>query len=76
MSQDSRAEAQKGFRTTLIGIVVSGVLAIVKGVAGILGNSYALVADGIESATDVFSSILVLLGLKYANRPADENRRS
>ncbi len=37
------------------------------------GNSYALIADAIESTTDIFSSLLVLFGLKYAKRPADEN---
>lgn len=41
--------------------------------AGFFGNSYALIADAIESTTDIFASILVLLGLKYANKPADEN---
>jgi cation diffusion facilitator family transporter len=37
------------------------------------GNSYALIADAIESTTDIFASFLVLLGFKYAARPADEN---
>ncbi len=48
-------------------------LALVKGLAGVLGNSFALVADAIESTSDVFSSLLVLLGLKYAHRDADDN---
>lgn len=48
-------------------------LAIVKALAGIFGNSYALIADAIESTGDVLSSILVLFGLKYAQRPADAN---
>jgi cation diffusion facilitator family transporter len=48
-------------------------LAVIKGLAGIFGNSYALIADAIESTTDIFSSLLVLFGLKYAKRPADEN---
>ncbi len=48
-------------------------LAFTKGFAGYFGNSYALIADAIESTTDVFASILVLFGIKYANRPADEN---
>ncbi|MBX7181665.1 MAG: cation diffusion facilitator family transporter [Bacteroidia bacterium] len=48
-------------------------LAILKWITGYLGNSYALIADAIESTSDVFSSILILLGLRYANRPADEN---
>jgi cation diffusion facilitator family transporter len=48
-------------------------LAVIKFLAGIFGNSYALIADGIESTVDIFSSFLVLLGLRYAARPADEN---
>lgn len=48
-------------------------MAIIKGMAGYFGNSYALIADAIESTTDIFASFLVLLGFKYAKRPADEN---
>lgn len=48
-------------------------MVLIKGLAGIFGNSYALIADAIESTTDVFSSLLVLFGLKYAERPADKN---
>lgn len=48
-------------------------MAIVKGLAGFFGNSYALIADAIESTTDIFASLLVLFGFKYAKRPADEN---
>lgn len=51
----------------------STLLAIIKGLAGFFGNSYALIADAIESTTDIFSSLLVLFGLKYAKRPADDN---
>lgn len=48
-------------------------LAIIKGLTGYFGNSYALIADAIESTADTFSSLLVLLGIKYANKPADKN---
>lgn len=48
-------------------------LAAIKFTAGIFGSSYALIADGIESVVDVFASILVLVGLKYSAKPADEN---
>lgn len=68
MSQEKLA-----IRTTYISIVGNLLLAIAKGLAGYFGNSYALIADAIESTTDIFSSILVLLGLKYAERPADKN---
>ncbi|MCB0409002.1 MAG: cation transporter [Flavobacteriales bacterium] len=60
-------------RTSYFSIFSNIFLAIIKGLAGIFGNSYALIADAIESTTDIFSSLLVLFGLKYAKRPADEN---
>ncbi|MET4137885.1 cation diffusion facilitator family transporter [Pedobacter sp. UYP1] len=64
---------QTAVRATYFSIVSNTVLAILKGIAGVFGNSYALIADAIESTADIFSSLLVLFGLKYANRPADEN---
>ncbi|AMP98469.1 Cobalt-zinc-cadmium resistance protein [Pedobacter cryoconitis] len=64
---------QTAVRATYFSIVSNAVLAILKGIAGVFGNSYALIADAIESTADIFSSLLVLFGLKYASRPADEN---
>jgi cation diffusion facilitator family transporter len=64
---------QSAIKTTYFSIVGNIVLAIIKGLAGFFGNSYALIADAIESTTDIFSSLLVLFGLKYAKRPADDN---
>ena len=60
-------------RATLWSIGLSAFLALFKGSAGILGDSYALIADAIESTTDVFSSTMLLLGLWFAHRPADDN---
>ncbi len=65
--------ADKGIRTTFIGIVTSIILAAIKGLAGYFGNSYALIADAIESTSDVFTSIIVLAGLRIAKKPADQN---
>jgi cation diffusion facilitator family transporter len=60
-------------RATYFSIIGNTLLAIVKGLAGFFGNSYALIADAIESTTDIFASFLVLFGIKYSNRPADKN---
>jgi cation diffusion facilitator family transporter len=60
-------------KATYFSIIGNISLAMLKGTAGFFGNSYALIADAIESTADIFASILVLLGLKYANRPADDN---
>ncbi len=48
-------------------------LALIKGITGFLGNSFALLADAIESLTDVFASLSVILGLRYAAKPPDQN---
>lgn len=64
---------KKAIRATYFSILGNAVLAIAKGITGVFGNSYALIADAIESTTDVFSSLLVLLGLKYSSKPPDDN---
>lgn len=69
----SQIKEQTAIKTTYFSIIGNTVLALLKWLAGFFGNSYALIADAIESTADIFSSFLVLLGLKYAQRPADEN---
>jgi cation diffusion facilitator family transporter len=64
---------QTAIKATYFSIIGNTILAITKGVAGLFGNSYALIADAIESTTDIFASLLVLFGIKYSNRPADKN---
>lgn len=64
---------QTAVKATYFSLIGNTILAIIKGLAGFFGNSYALIADAIESTTDIFSSFLVLFGIKYSNRPADEN---
>lgn len=59
-------------RTTLIGIAVSLVLIFVKGVAGYLGHSYALIADATESGADILSSGLLWIGLRIALKAPDK----
>lgn len=59
-------------RAALTGLLVNAALVVVKLLAGILGHSYALVADAIESSTDLFSSLIVWAGLRITTRPADE----
>jgi cation diffusion facilitator family transporter len=69
----STPHEKTAIKATYFSIAGNTILAIVKGLAGFFGNSYALIADAIESTTDIFASFLVLFGLKYANRPADKN---
>ena len=65
--------AARGQASTLLGIGANVALVLGKGTAGVLGNSYALIADAIESATDIVSSGIVWLGLRTAAREPDDN---
>jgi cation diffusion facilitator family transporter len=64
---------QTAVKATYFSIIGNTCLALIKGMAGFFGNSYALIADAIESTADIFASFLVLFGIKYSNRPADKN---
>jgi cation diffusion facilitator family transporter len=66
-------DEQTAIKATYFSLIGNTCLAIIKGLAGLFGNSYALIADAIESTTDIFASFLVLFGIKYSNKPADEN---
>ncbi|RYJ42403.1 cation diffusion facilitator family transporter [Flavobacterium beibuense] len=70
---EENTNVKKAIRATYFSIIGNASLALLKGAAGFFGNSYALIADAIESTTDIFSSILVLFGIKYSTRPADDN---
>jgi cation diffusion facilitator family transporter len=63
--------AANGLKATFTGIIINFLLAIVKGVTGVLGNSYALVADAIESTADIFTSLIVWYGIKVASKAPD-----
>src|SRR6478736_8597402 len=59
-------------RAPLVGIAVNASLAAIKIIAGTFGNSYALIADGIESTADIVTSLVVWGGLQVAVQPASE----
>ncbi len=60
-------------RSTLVGIGANIGLAAIKATAGVLGHSYALIADAVESSMDIASSLIVWLGLRYSVKPPDDN---
>ncbi len=62
-----------GRRVALAGMVVSGLLAVLKIVVGVIGQSTSVLADGLESAGDVAASGIVLFGFLIAARPPDHD---
>jgi len=59
-------------RAVLLGLGVNLALGATKLIGGILGNSFALISDAVNSIGDSFSSLVVLFGLHVAQRPADQ----
>ena len=64
---------KKAQQIAVLGMVVSGLLAVIKLTAGWRAHSASVMADGFESAADVFASGLVLVGLLIAARPPDKD---
>lgn len=65
--------SHKAIKTSVYSILLNLAIAAIKWLTGVFGNSYALIADAIESTADVFSSLLVLIGLKASTKPPDDN---
>lgn len=63
----------RSIRWAQAGLLVNAALVLVKLIAGIIGHANALVADAVESSADIFSSVIVWMGLSIAARPADED---
>jgi cation diffusion facilitator family transporter len=71
--RDDTSRHAPAIRAAQIGLVVNAALAAVKLAAGILGHTYALVADAVESCADIVASLVVWGGLHIAARPADDD---
>src|SRR3954449_12866025 len=73
MENQAYLDLKRGERGAIISIVAYICLSILKLVVGYLADSEALKADGLNNATDIISSIAVLIGLKLSQRPADDD---
>jgi cation diffusion facilitator family transporter len=67
------SRAERGMQAARLGLFTNAVLVGIKLLAGIVGHAHALIADAIESSTDLFSSLIVWAGLRITTRPADED---
>ena len=69
----SEPSYQRGLQISVVGLFVNSGLGVIKLLGGLLGNSAALIADAVESLSDVVSSLVVWSGLRIAQQPPDEN---
>ena len=73
MTDSRREQVRQGRRITWIGALANALLIAMKFIAGILGNSQALIADAVHSVSDFFTDAVVLLGLRFGRKPPDED---
>ncbi len=70
-SLDQQARAARN--VTLVGLIVNAINGMVKLFVGFVANSYALIADGIHSLSDMFSDVLVLVASHYGRQEPDKD---
>jgi cation diffusion facilitator family transporter len=72
-SDKSNEDFKTAEKWAIWGAVINVVLTAIKGIAGVVGGSSAMVADAMHSASDIVSSAVVYVSLKIAKKPADED---
>ena len=72
MPESNSTPASAGSKVTLIGVLLNTLLIFLKLIAGIFGNSQALIADAVHSISDLFTDAVVLIGLKISHKPPDK----
>jgi cation diffusion facilitator family transporter len=73
VNQQSAQARDKAMRnTSIVGAIVNLGLTVVKVIFGIIGQSHALIADGVHSLADLSTDLMVWFAAKYSNRPADK----
>ena len=60
-------------KISIITIIINLILSVFKLLAGIFGSSFALISDAVHSASDVFSTIIVIIGVKISAKKPDKN---
>jgi len=73
VNEGSAHSTRGGMPLALAGLIINALMAIVKLLAGIAGHSHALIADSVESLTDVAGSLVVWGGLRIAAKPPDKD---
>ena len=70
---DSKTREKMAIKASIIGMIINGALAFFKIFIAIITGSIAILADGIDTGTDIITSLLTLIASKISNKPADES---
>lgn len=65
-------EEKEALKVSKITIIINFVLSIIKLIAGIIAHSSAMISDAIHSASDVVSTVIVIIGVKISSRASDK----
>lgn len=60
-------------KVSIIGICANVFLLVIKGIIGFISNSHAMIADSLNSAGDIFASIMSFIGAKLSSKPKDDD---
>ena len=74
-SMDTFYEKKIAMRVSVVSIIVNAILSLFKLFAGIFAKSNAMISDAIHSASDVFSTFIVIIGVNIANKQSDEDHQ-
>lgn len=66
-------EEKEAIRVSKMSIFINLILSVLKLIAGIVSASFAMISDALHSASDVLSSIIVIIGVKIANKKSDKS---
>ncbi len=66
---------KKSIEVSVVTIIINAILAGIKFLAGIYGNSAAMISDAVHSLSDVLSSFVVIIGVKIGNKEIDESHQ-
>ena len=66
-------EEKEAIKVSKMSIFINLILSLLKLIAGIVSVSFAMISDAIHSASDVFSSIIVIIGVKIAHKKSDKS---
>lgn len=74
-SVDTLNEKKIAMRVSVVSIIVNLLLSLIKLFAGIFAKSSAMISDAIHSASDVFSTFVVIIGVNIANKQSDKEHQ-
>ena len=75
MESKIRDDKSIAMRVSVVSIIINTILSIGKVAAGVIAGSGAMISDGVHSASDVFSTIIVIIGFNIAHKESDEKHQ-